>query len=121
MVEIRALRPHEKLEAWQQAMRLVKAIYGLTQSFPKEETFVTTRELRRAAVSIPPNLAEGSARQGVKELHISFQLPVDRYQKSKHSSKSPRFGYCAESESLNDKLDQLGRLLTGLHKQWTHA
>ncbi len=59
--------PHEKLEVWQESMRLVKVVYEQTQSFPKEELYGLTQQMRRAAVSIPSNLAEGAAREGRKE------------------------------------------------------
>ena len=60
-------RPHYKLEAWKEAMALVSATYRVTQGFPKEELYGLSSQLRRSAVSIPSNLAEGAARQGPKE------------------------------------------------------
>ena len=60
-------RPHYKLEAWKSAMALVSSIYQITRSFPKEELYGLTSQMRRAAVSIPSNLAEGAARTGQKE------------------------------------------------------
>ena len=56
-------RAHHNLEAWQQAMKLVKTIYAATTSFPKSELYGLTSQLRRAAVSIPSNIAEGAARE----------------------------------------------------------
>jgi len=61
------IRPHYKLEAWKLSMELVRNIYALTQAFPKDETFGLTSQIRRAAVSIPSNIAEGAARTGTKE------------------------------------------------------
>ncbi len=60
-------RPHYNLEAWKEAMSLVKAVYQVTQAFPKDEMFGLTAQMRRAAVSVPSNLAEGAARTGRKE------------------------------------------------------
>jgi UDP-2-acetamido-3-amino-2,3-dideoxy-glucuronate N-acetyltransferase len=57
----------EKLRVWEDAMRLVQELYKQTGSFPKEERYGLTDQLRRAAVSIPSNLAEGNARNSLKE------------------------------------------------------
>jgi len=53
---------HTKLEAWKEAVELSVNVYGLTKGFPKEELYALTSQLRRAAVSIPSNIAEGCAR-----------------------------------------------------------
>jgi four helix bundle protein len=60
-------RKHHNLKAWQEAMQLVKDVYAVTTSFPKEESYGLTSQIRRAAVSIPSNIAEGAARTGTKE------------------------------------------------------
>lgn len=58
---------HKDLDIWKMSMNLVKNVYTLTDSFPKNEQFGLTSQLRRASVSIPSNIAEGSARNGNKE------------------------------------------------------
>lgn len=58
---------YRDLEVWQRAMRLVKRIYEATQKFPTDERFGLTNQMRRAAVSVPSNLAEGHARFGAGE------------------------------------------------------
>jgi four helix bundle protein len=58
---------HKDLEAWKQAIRLVEEVYKITATFPKQETYGLTSQLRRAAVSIPSNISEGAARNGRKE------------------------------------------------------
>ena len=58
---------HKDLKAWQESMDLVVIIYKLTSKFPDEEKYGLTSQLRRASVSIPSNIAEGSARKGNKE------------------------------------------------------
>lgn len=57
----------EKLEVWQLSRELVKEIYRVTSSFPIEEQFGLTRQLRRASISISSNLAEGSSRKSWKD------------------------------------------------------
>ncbi|HEY3135605.1 MAG TPA: four helix bundle protein [Blastocatellia bacterium] len=59
------------LRVWQAAMDLVEKIYRLTQKFPAQEAYGLTNQLRRAAVSIPSNIAEGHARQHTKE-YLNF-------------------------------------------------
>ncbi|MGA9750822.1 MAG: four helix bundle protein [Acidobacteriota bacterium] len=61
------MRPHENLDVWKISMNLVTEIYGITRAFPKEEVFGLSSQMRRSAVSIPANIAEGCARRGKKE------------------------------------------------------
>jgi four helix bundle protein len=60
-------RPHERLDVWQDAMALVESIYRLTADFPDHERFGLVSQMRRAAVSIPSNIAEGAARRSTAE------------------------------------------------------
>lgn len=61
------IKTHKDLQVWQKAMELAKEVYLLTRSFPKEELYGLTSQMRRAAVSIPSNIAEGAARASKKE------------------------------------------------------
>lgn len=58
---------HEDLEIWKLSLNLVKETYELTDKFPEKEIFVLTSQMRRAAISIPSNIAEGAARYSKKE------------------------------------------------------
>ena len=66
---------YKKLEAWKKSMELVKEIYEITRSFPREELYALTSQIKRAAVSVPCNIAEGSGRNYKKDtiqfLHIA--------------------------------------------------
>ena len=66
---------YKELDIWVQARKLVKTVYVLTKSFPKDEQFSLTSQIRRCAVSVPSNVAEGCGRQSNKEtihfLHIA--------------------------------------------------
>lgn len=69
-----AVQSYRQLIAWQRAMELVTQIYALTNSFPKEEVYGLTSQIRRAAVSVPSNIAEGQGRDSTKEFlhHLSI-------------------------------------------------
>ena len=58
---------HKDLNAWKKSMQLVLDVYSLTSEFPKEEIYGLTSQIRRSAVSIPSNIAEGAARNSQKE------------------------------------------------------
>jgi len=67
---------HKDLDAWKNSITFVTEIYEITKIFPKEESYGLTNQIRRSAISIPSNIAEGSARQSDKEtiqfLYISL-------------------------------------------------
>ena len=68
------VKSYRQLIVWQKAMELVKYIYDLTKKFPKEELYGLTSQIRRAAVSVPSNIAEGQGRDSTKEFlhHLSI-------------------------------------------------
>ena len=61
-------RPHQRLDVWRDSMELVTLVYRLTATFPAEERFTLSAQLRRAAISVPSNIAEGAARRSTPEL-----------------------------------------------------
>jgi four helix bundle protein len=63
----REVKTHKDLDVWKDGIELVKLIYNLTSSFPKEEMYGLTSQIRRSVVSIPSNIAEGAARKNKKE------------------------------------------------------
>jgi four helix bundle protein len=67
MIEVSKVKHYKDLLVWQKGMNLVKSIYALTAMFPREERYGLTSQLRRAAVSVPSNIADGQARQSTKE------------------------------------------------------
>jgi len=67
MVTTGAERPHKRLEVWQKAMALAEAIYGLTKEFPRSEVYGLSGQMRRSAISVPCNIAEGAARKTKSE------------------------------------------------------
>lgn len=111
-------RPHHNLEAWKGAILLVKAVYRLSQTFPKEELYGLTSQMRRAAVSIPSNLAEGAARSSQKE--FAQFLSIARGAISELDTQlviALELGYMEDGEAIFACLDRVSRLVTGLHKK----
>lgn len=112
------VRPHYRLLAWQEAMNLVDAIYAATRNFPKEELYGLTAQIRRAAVSVPSNLAEGAARNGTKEF-VQF-LAIARGSLSEVETQlliAKRQGYLENADTLFALTDKTSRLITGLQKK----
>ncbi|MBA3028658.1 MAG: four helix bundle protein [Desulfobacteraceae bacterium] len=62
-----AIKTHKDLRVWQESLKLAKEIYTITNSFPKEETYGLVSQMRRAAVSVASNIAEGAARASNRE------------------------------------------------------
>jgi four helix bundle protein len=67
MIEQRKINSYRDLLVWQKGMALAKQVYSLTRSFLEDERFGLIAQMRRAAVSVPSNIAEGQARHGKKE------------------------------------------------------
>lgn len=110
-------RKHHELRVWQEAMSLVKDIYRITALFPKEEIYALTSQMRRAAVSIPSNIAEGAARTGDKEF-LQF-LSISRGSLSELETQviiAGELGYMPESKEVMLKIDGVYGLMGGLMK-----
>lgn len=111
------MRPHTNLEAWKKAMDFVVDVYRATDAFPKEERFGLTSQIRRAAVSIPANIAEGAARQSKREF-VRF-LSIAQGSASELETElviGQRLGYIKDNVviELSNALDVIGRLIMGL-------
>jgi four helix bundle protein len=120
------MRPHEKLDVWKKSIDFVVDIYKATEGFPKDERFGLTSQLRRAAVSIPANIAEGAARKSDKE--FSYFLSNSQGSASEVETElliARRLTFLQEIDhsALRSSLDEIGRMLTGLSRhvqQKTH-
>ena len=110
-------KPHKRLEAWKRALELVTDVYKLTDAFPAQERYALVDQMRRAAVSIPCNIAEGAARQTKKE--FAQFLHVARGSLSELDTQleiAGRLGYMpAERQRfLQSSCEAVDRLLNGL-------
>lgn len=118
------MRKHEELRAWQKAMMLAELVYGYTDSLPETERYGLSSQMRRAAVPVASNIAEGAARGSdadfvrflymargsLSELETQLQLTV-------------RLGFVSGPESVSDAIQrtfaQLGGLLKHLKSRKT--
>lgn len=66
----------KELHVWKKSMNLVKTIYSATKCFPREEQFGLTNQIRRCAVSIPSNIAEGAGRNSPKEFNHFLSIAL---------------------------------------------
>jgi len=110
-------RKHHDLKAWQEAMALVKGVYAITATFPREEIYGLTGQIRRAAVSVPSNIAEGAARTGTKEF-LKF-LSIARGSLSELETQliiSKELEYLNSEEKIFEKVDKVFGLIGGLMK-----
>ena len=111
-------RPHEKLEAWREAMRLVRTVYGITRTFPREELFGLVAQMRRAAVSVPSNIAEGSARAGRKELAQFLNMAEGSLSELETQLLiAADLGYLEPKGEIFDLLERVARLISGFHRK----
>lgn len=111
-------KPHEQLEAWKFAMQLVKAVYQMTSAFPAEERYGLAQQMRRAAVSVPSNIAEGAGRNGAKEyLHFIGVARGSLAELETQLQLAVMFGFAAPDHSPFELANSTGKLLTGLHKK----
>ncbi len=117
------MKPHKKLNAWIKSFEFVIDTYLVTNNFPSEEKFGLTSQMRRAAVSIPVNIAEGSARKSPKEfiyfLHISLGSLTELDTLILLSS-SLGFIKNEKADDLTERLDVIGKLIYGLIKKLEH-
>ncbi len=112
------IRSYRDLRVWQQAMDLTEATYRATKRFPDGERYGLVTQLRRAAVSVASNIAEGHARSlgdYVRHLLVSGRSLTEM---ETQFILSQRLGFLPtdEAESLLQACDQLGRMLGGLQK-----
>jgi four helix bundle protein len=113
------VQSYKQLEVWRFAMDLAQQCYLATKKFPKEELFGLTSQIRRAAASIPANIAEGQGRAHTKEFlnHLSIARG-SLMELETHLMLSQRVGLleAPELEKLLAMSDRISRMLTGLRK-----
>ena len=109
------MRRHHELQVWQEAIDLVEEAYRLTSAFPREELYGLTSQMRRAAVSVPSNIAEGAARQSEREF-LQF-LIIARNSLSELETQvliAEKLGYVKSMKPIMQRISKVFGLLGGL-------
>ena len=112
----------EKLTAWQEAKALVVEVYHLLDSFPKFENYALSDQIRRAIVSVPSNIAEGSGRKSLKEqthfLEIAYGSLMESYNQLLIAID---LNYITEEsvEAIKPHIDSVAKMINGLCKTYS--
>ena len=113
---------YRDLIAWQKAMDLVTAIYRATAGFPRDEIYGLTSQLRRAAVSIPSNIAEGQGRQSTREFIHFLSIAYGSLNEAQTQILiAERLKYLNDSDcqSLIEQSYEVARIINGLSRSLT--
>jgi len=106
---------YKNLKVWQESLDLVEYVYNEVKLFPADERFALVDQLKRAAVSIPSNIAEGSNRNTDKEfiqfLYIALGSAAEI---ETQLIIAQRLGYIGESKKIMDKITQIRKMLNAL-------
>ena len=111
------VRSYQDLIVWQKAMELVTKIYQVSNKFPRDEVFALTSQLRRAAISVPSNIAEGQGRSSRKEFIYFLGNAKGSLSEVETQILIARNLSYVSDEDLNTLLDlsaEVGRILNGL-------
>ncbi len=109
----------EELKVWQKSVDLVTQVYNYTASFPKEEIYGLTAQIRRAAVSIPSNIAEGCSRESTRDFLRFLSISngsLAELQTQLVIAKNLGFINTENLTIIRDSADEVGRMVNGLQK-----
>jgi four helix bundle protein len=119
-----AIRSYKDLIAWQKSVDLVEAVYVATRSWPKEEIYGLTLQVRRAAVSISSNIAEGQGRALIREFVHHLRIARGSlFEVETQLIISRRLGYIDpdQSKALLAQVAEVSKLLSGLLRSLSQA
>ena len=112
-------KPHHNLDVWKESIELVKLIYKITKAFPSDERFGLVSQMRRAAVSIPSNIAEGAARNSKKEFNKFLNIAQGSASELETQiiiSRELTLIDTRVSDDLINKLDHVSKMIIGLQR-----
>ncbi len=113
------MKTHKDLDVWKKSVSLVTSIYEVTKTFPKDDIYGLTNQIRRSAVSIPSNMAEGSARKGEKEfiqfLYISLGSMAE-LETQLIIANNLKYVKLNDYELMTGRLEEIRKMIIGLIK-----
>jgi four helix bundle protein len=110
-------RRHHELVAWQVSVELVGDLYRLTETFPAKETYGLASQIRRAAISVPSNITEGTARTTKREFPHYFSIARGSLSEiDTQLTIAKQLDYIDDDEEVQQKLDRVFGLIGGLLK-----
>lgn len=108
-------RTYRELHAWKKGMALVKETYVVTRNLPDEERYGLVSQMRRCAVSIPSNIAEGAGRDsGPDFLRFLFMARASGHELSTQAEICTELGYGDEFQKVVSLSEEVGRIINGL-------
>ena len=111
------MRDHTKYKAFQLADALLISVYLMTKSFPREEIYGLTSQMRRAAISIPSNIVEGCGRETEKEFLRFLEIAFSSLRELKYQvTIAQRIGCMKDSGNIDQKLIELEKVMASLIK-----
>jgi four helix bundle protein len=113
------VQSHRDLKVWQLGMDITEEVYQLSKSFPREETYGLTSQLRRSAASVPANIAEGNGRDSAKDYLRHLSIAVGSLCEAETFLRlAERLQYASpkDIESLLRLIEEEGRMLRGLQR-----
>ena len=113
---------HKNLEVWKKSIEFVKDIYLITKEFAQDEKFGLVSQMRRAAVSIPSNIAEGNARMSSKDTSRFIDIAIGSIAElDTQIIISKELGFINEENLLLEKLQKINAMAIGLRKSLTNT
>lgn len=116
------MRDFRDLQVWQKAHRLTLEVYRVTRSFPAEERYGLTVQLRRSAASVPTNLAEGCGRDGERELARFISIAAGSASETEYHlllARDLEYLPPSDHERLSGLVTEIKKMLGALHRKLT--
>ena len=121
MIDREPAKSFEDLIVWQRAHQFTLSVYAITKQFPKDELYGLTSQLRRAAVSVAANIAEGFRKRGKADKARYFNISEGSLNECQYYLRLAKdLGYC-ETKELRSELDEISKMLRAYYSSIIHS